>query len=126
MRNGCAVAKKSPDGLCLQQISFRAKGESTAGISGRVMTPEDVIFMAQQAIEAMVHISLPILLTSLIIGLVVTIIQALTQIQDPNLQFTPKILGSMIAILTVLPYVGTELYKLTFDMFQKVVLVGMN
>ncbi len=90
------------------------------------MTPEDVIFMAQQAIEAMVHISLPILLTSLIIGLVVTIIQALTQIQDPNLQFTPKILGSMIAILTVLPYVGTELYKLTFDMFQKVVLVGMN
>ena len=90
------------------------------------MTPDDVIFMSTQAIEAMVHIGMPIMLTSLIIGLVVTIIQALTHIEDPNLQFTPKILGSMAAVLIVLPFIGTELANLTVTLFQKVILVGQN
>jgi flagellar biosynthetic protein FliQ len=90
------------------------------------MTPDDVIFMSQQAIEAMVHVALPMLMTSLIIGLVVTVFQALTQIQDPNLQFTPKIVGTLIAVLVLLPYIGTEIYTLTFDLFRKVILVGKN
>lgn len=90
------------------------------------MTPEDVIAIAIQTIDAMVRISMPMLLTSLVVGLVITIIQALTQIQDPNLQFTPKILASFAILLLTLPYMANDLHKISTSLFTKLVQIGMN
>jgi flagellar biosynthetic protein FliQ len=90
------------------------------------MTPEDVIYIATISIEAMVRASLPMMMTSLVVGLVITIIQALTQIQDPMLQFTPKILLTMAAILLSMSYTASQFTKLTAELFGKIVLIGSN
>ena len=62
------------------------------------MTPESVMTIAQQAIELTLMVSAPLLLTALVIGLVVSIFQAATQINEMTLSFIPKLLG-MFAVL---------------------------
>lgn len=57
------------------------------------MTPESVMTLAQQAMELTLMISAPLLLTALIIGLIVSIFQAATQINEMTLSFIPKLIG---------------------------------
>lgn len=64
------------------------------------MTPEMVITLVQKAIEVTVMISAPMLLAALIVGLIVSIFQAATQINEMTLSFIPKLL-SMIAVMVV-------------------------
>ena len=62
------------------------------------MTPESVMTIAQQAMELTLMVSAPLLHTALIIGLVVSIFQAATQINEMTLSFIPKLIG-MFAVL---------------------------
>ncbi len=62
------------------------------------MTPESVMTIAQQAMELTLMVSAPLLLTALIIGLIVSIFQAATQINEMTLSFIPKLIG-MFAVL---------------------------
>lgn len=64
------------------------------------MTPEMVITLVQKAIEVTVMISAPMLLVALIVGLIVSIFQAATQINEMTLSFIPKLL-SMIAVMVL-------------------------
>jgi flagellar biosynthetic protein FliQ len=57
------------------------------------MTPESVMTIGQQALELTLMVSAPVLLTALIIGLVVSIFQAATQINEMTLSFIPKLVG---------------------------------
>ena len=62
------------------------------------MTSESVMTIAQQAMELTLMVSAPLLLTALIIGLIVSIFQAATQINEMTLSFIPKLIG-MFAVL---------------------------
>lgn len=62
------------------------------------MTPETVITIGQQALNVMVLISAPMLLSALVIGLLVGMLQAATQINEMTLSFIPK-LGILVAVL---------------------------
>ena len=62
------------------------------------MNPESVMTIAQQAMELTLMVSAPLLLTALIIGLIVSIFQAATQINEMTLSFIPKLIG-MFAVL---------------------------
>jgi len=64
------------------------------------MDPQGVITIAQQALYAAVLLSAPLLLASLAVGLVVSILQAATQINEMTLSFIPKMLA-MIATLVI-------------------------
>jgi flagellar biosynthetic protein FliQ len=64
------------------------------------MTPESVMTIGQQALELTLMVSAPVLLTALIIGLVVSIFQAATQINEMTLSFIPKLVG-MFGVLIV-------------------------
>jgi flagellar biosynthesis protein FliQ len=64
------------------------------------MTPESVMTIAQQAMELTLMVSAPLLLTALIIGLIVSIFQAATQINEMTLSFIPKLIG-MFAVLII-------------------------
>jgi flagellar biosynthesis protein FliQ len=57
------------------------------------MTPESVMTIGQQALELTLMVSAPLLLTALIVGLIVSIFQAATQINEMTLSFIPKLLG---------------------------------
>jgi flagellar biosynthetic protein FliQ len=64
------------------------------------MDPQGVITLAQQALYTVVLLSAPMLLTSLAVGLVVSILQAATQINEMTLSFIPKLLA-MIAVMVI-------------------------
>jgi flagellar biosynthetic protein FliQ len=64
------------------------------------MTPESVMTIGQQALELTLMVSAPLLLTALVIGLIVSIFQAATQINEMTLSFIPKLVG-MFAVLIV-------------------------
>jgi len=63
------------------------------------MTPEFVIGLARQALETMLMVSLPILLVGLTVGLVISVFQSVTQIQEMTLSFVPKIVVTFLALL---------------------------
>ncbi len=68
------------------------------------MTPEAVITLGQQAVEMTLMISAPMLLAALVIGLVVSIFQAATQINEMTLSFIPKMLGIFIVLILAGPW----------------------
>jgi len=68
------------------------------------MTPETVITIGQQAIEMTLLLSAPLLLSALVIGLVVSIFQAATQINEMTLSFIPKLLGIFLTLIFAGPW----------------------
>ncbi|RXZ32831.1 flagellar biosynthetic protein FliQ [Oxalobacteraceae bacterium CAVE-383] len=69
------------------------------------MTPESVMTLGRQAMEVTLMISAPMLLTSLLVGLLVSIFQAATQINEATLTFIPKLLGVFLVLIISGPWV---------------------
>jgi flagellar biosynthesis protein FliQ len=68
------------------------------------MTPEMVMELGRSAIETMILLSAPMLGFSLAAGLLVSIFQAVTQINEATLSFVPKILAVFLAFLLFFPW----------------------
>lgn len=68
------------------------------------MTPELVMGMGRQAIEMMLILAGPLLLSALLIGLVISIFQAATQINEQTLSFIPKLLGIFVVLIVAGPW----------------------
>lgn len=65
----------------------------------------DMMKLAQDAIRTVLFVSSPMLMISLVVGLVVSVIQAVTQIQEATLAFVPKIVGVFISMLIFGPWI---------------------
>ncbi|MEW6762851.1 MAG: flagellar biosynthesis protein FliQ [Pseudomonadota bacterium] len=68
------------------------------------MTPETVMTMGRTAMEVTLMVSAPLLLVALIIGLVISIFQAATQINEATLSFIPKLVGIFVALVVAGPW----------------------
>ena len=68
------------------------------------MTPETVMDVARMAIETTMLVAGPMLLLSLVVGLVVGAFQAMTQINEMTLTFVPKIIGIFLVLLIGFPW----------------------
>jgi flagellar biosynthetic protein FliQ len=68
------------------------------------MTPESVMSMGRTAMEVTLMVSAPLLLVALIVGLVVSIFQAATQINEATLSFIPKLVGIFVALVVAGPW----------------------
>jgi flagellar biosynthetic protein FliQ len=68
------------------------------------MTPESAMNIGRHAMEITVLISAPLLLVALIIGLVISIFQAATQINEQTLSFIPKLIGILLALVVAGPW----------------------
>jgi flagellar biosynthetic protein FliQ len=77
------------------------------------MSPELVMDIAKEAIEITLYLSLPILGISLIVGLLVSLFQAVTQIQEATLTFVPKIVAMFISLLFLLPWMMNKMIHYT-------------
>ncbi len=71
------------------------------------MTPESVMTLGQQAIEMTLLLSAPLLLSALAIGLIVSIFQAATQINEQTLSFIPKLVGVFVVLIFAGPWMVT-------------------
>ena len=81
------------------------------------MTPEQAVDLGREALYTTLIVCTPILLAGLTVGLVVSILQAVTQIQEQTLSFVPKIIAMMIALAVCLPWLTTRLLEFTNTMF---------
>jgi flagellar biosynthetic protein FliQ len=73
------------------------------------MTPEIIMTIGRQAIEVTIMVAAPLLLVALAIGLVVSIFQAATQINERTLSFIPKLLGILATLIIAGPWMLTVL-----------------
>lgn len=84
------------------------------------MSPEFVVGFARQAIELTLMIALPMLGVGLGVGLLVSIIQAATQIQEATLSFIPKIVSMFLALLFAFPWIMDKIVNYTRDIFLNI------
>lgn len=68
------------------------------------MTPELVMNIGRQAIEMTLILSAPLLLAALVIGLIISIFQAATQINEQTLSFIPKLVGMLMVLILAGPW----------------------
>lgn len=73
------------------------------------MSPGDVLDLSRESVYVLIKVSTPILLTALVVGLLISLLQALTQIQEMTLSFVPKILSIFFILIMCLPYIGQSL-----------------
>ena len=71
------------------------------------MTPETVMTLGQQAIQMTLMLAGPLLLSALVIGLVVSVFQAATQINEQTLSFIPKLVGIFLVLILTGPWMVT-------------------
>ena len=79
------------------------------------MTPEFVVELAQKAIKVTLIVSLPILGIGLVVGVLISLLQAATQIQEMTLTFVPKIISIFIGLLLLLPWIMHQLTGFTLE-----------
>jgi len=73
------------------------------------MTGPEVIDVARDSIVTLVLVASPLMLVGLAVGVAISLLQALTQIQEMTLAFVPKILAIFLAMLLALPFMGDAL-----------------
>ena len=74
------------------------------------MTGPETLDVARDAIWTLVVVSSPLMLVGLVVGVVVSLFQALTQIQEQTLVFVPKILAIFVTLLLALPFMADSLH----------------
>lgn len=79
-----------------------------------------VIDVAQEAIKVVLMISAPILGVGLLVGLIVSIVQATTQIQEPTLSFIPKIVAISLTMVIFGPWIMNIMYEFTVRLFENI------
>jgi flagellar biosynthesis protein FliQ len=81
------------------------------------MTPETVVNLVQQSLEVSILVSAPLLLTALVTGLIVSVFQAATQINEMTLSFIPKLL----AIFAVMVLAGPWMLSVMVDFTRRLI-----
>ncbi len=81
------------------------------------MTPDDVVAIGRRALELTVLISSPLLLTALLVGVLISLVQAVTQIQEQTLTFVPKFLAILVVFLLSLPWAMDLMLRYATELF---------
>ncbi len=84
------------------------------------MSPEAVINLIQQALEVLVLIAAPPLLTALFVGLLISVFQAATQINEMTLSFIPKLLSMFAVLVLAGPWMLSTLIDFTRRLFATI------
>ena len=84
------------------------------------MSPADSIDFARSSIYVLLEIITPAMLTALVVGLGIGLLQALTQIQEMTLVFVPKIIAIFLMLLITLPFAGEAMGGLMTDIAQRI------
>lgn len=85
------------------------------------MTPELILELLNHTMIVIIKICAPLLLTSLVVGIIVSIIQALTQIQETTLSFVPKIVALFVVLAFSMPFIGAVLGGFTHELFEHMI-----
>tara|TARA_Y100000588_G_C13987792_1_gene810134 strand:- start:5 stop:274 length:270 start_codon:yes stop_codon:yes gene_type:complete len=84
------------------------------------MTPEYIVKLGQDTLLLVLYVAGPILIVALVVGLLVSIFQAVTQIHEMTLTFIPKILAVAAALSFLLPWSLQQLIDFTVNLFSSI------
>ena len=84
------------------------------------MTPESVVEIGQYAMKTVVLVAVPMLLAGMVVGLVISIFQAATQINEMTMTFVPKILAVFVVLIITLPWTIQQMTAFTEAMFNRI------
>jgi flagellar biosynthesis protein FliQ len=84
------------------------------------MTPEVVMTIGQRALEITILLSAPLLLAALVIGLLVGVFQAATQINEMTLSFIPKLIGMAGTLVVAGPWMLKLIVGYTRELFESI------
>jgi flagellar biosynthetic protein FliQ len=79
------------------------------------MTGAETLDFARESIYLLLQLSAPSMLTALVVGVAIGVLQALTQIQEMTLVFVPKILAIFLVLLIALPFAGEAMANYMTD-----------
>lgn len=85
------------------------------------MNEADIINIARQAIYVALKLGGPIMIMTLVIGIIISIFQALTQIQEQTLTFIPKIVATFLAFLFLMPFMINTLVSFTHVLADRII-----
>ena len=88
------------------------------------MTGAEVLDIANQGIWTLIIVSLPMMLVGLIVGVIIALFQALTQIQEQTLVFVPKIIAIFVTMLLTLPFMGSMMQGFMMRIADMIVVGG--
>lgn len=81
------------------------------------MTPEMVVTIGREAVLTMLLVSAPMLISGLVIGLIISILQAITQVHEMTLTFIPKIAVVAISLVIFLPWIMNLVVEFTVRLY---------
>jgi len=81
------------------------------------MTPELVVQLARRSFEVTLLLSAPLLIFSLVVGLAVSIFQAVTSVNEATLSFVPKIVAVMLAMIIFFPWMMSYMSDFTREIY---------
>ena len=84
----------------------------------------DLIAISQNTVKIILLLGLPSLIVSMIIGLIISIFQAVTQISDASLSFVPKVIIVSIFIVVSLPWIGENIETYTMELWDLIRVFG--
>lgn len=84
------------------------------------MEAPEILDIGQNALWTMLKIGAPTMMVALVVGLVISLFQALTQIQEMTLTFVPKIVAIVAALLLFMPFMLTSLTGFTQGLFDRI------
>ncbi|MDI3468284.1 MAG: Flagellar biosynthesis protein FliQ [Pseudolabrys sp.] len=74
------------------------------------MTGSEVLDIAREAIMTLLWVASPVMIVGLVVGVAISLLQALTQIQEMTISFVPKILAIFVTLLISLPFMAEKLH----------------
>ena len=84
----------------------------------------DLIAIAENTVKIILILGLPSLIVSMVIGLIISVFQAVTQVSDASLSFVPKVIFVSVFILISLPWIGDNIESYTQDLWGMILLFG--
>lgn len=84
------------------------------------MDTSTVLDLGREGLLIMLEVSGPVMLTAVVVGLVISIGQAVTQIQDQTISFIPKIVMMVLAILYTLPWVTALMMEYSTNLIREI------
>ena len=84
------------------------------------MSEADVLEVAREGVVVMMKVGAPVLLLALVVGLVISLVQALTQVQEMTLSFVPKIVVIFVSFLVFLPFMLSTLSEFTQRLMDRI------
>ncbi|RMD63733.1 MAG: flagellar biosynthetic protein FliQ [Alphaproteobacteria bacterium] len=88
------------------------------------MNDADVIEVSREAVIVMLKVGAPVLLLALIVGLIISLFQALTQIQEMTLTFVPKAIVIFLSLILFMPFMLGVLVSFTEGLMDRIVALG--